>query len=226
MSYRATGADGGRFLRALESGAALAGLAALAPVLAIIAAAVAVTSRGPVFHLADRVGRDGKRFRLYKFRTMTGNAASSGPGITRSADPRVTRLGRILRKFKLDEWPQLINVLKGEMRFVGPRPEDPRYVALYSEDERRILAFPPGITSAASVRYRGEESLLTGERWEETYRTVILPDKIRLDLEYMGQRTFASDLRLLGETLRSVLGSGGDGPERARAAAGGRVRPT
>jgi len=206
MSYRGTGVNRPRIPRLLESAAALAGLVALAPLLALIAVAVVGTSRGPAFYLAERIGQDGRRFRLYKFRTMRKDAPSTGPGITRSGDPRVTRLGRILRIFKLDEWPQLINVLKGEMRFIGPRPEDPRYVALYSEDQRRILAFPPGITSAASVRYRREESLLNGDHWEKDYRTVVLPHKIKIDLDYMEQRTFASDLRLLGETLRSILG--------------------
>src|SRR5688572_27718688 len=124
------------------------------PLLAMIAAGVKLTSSGPVLHRARRVGRGGVVFTLYKFRTMTIDAERTGPAITRHNDPRVTPLGRFLRQTKLDELPQLVNTLLGDMSLVGPRPEDPSYVRLYSPDERRVLDVKPGITSAATVLHR------------------------------------------------------------------------
>lgn len=131
---------------------------------------------------------------------MVADAEQSGPGITAAGDSRVTRLGRLLRRFKLDELPQLLNVLKGEMSLVGPRPEDPRYVAHYTPEQRRVLSVRPGITGAASVRYRHEEVLLRGPDWETVYLTVIMPDKLKIDLAYIGHWSFGSDLKVLVQT--------------------------
>ena len=146
---------------------------------------------------------------------MVADAAQSviSPGITGASDSRITRVGRWLRRLKLDELPQLINVLKGEMSLVlseaeglvGPRPEDPRYVALYTPEQRRVLAVPPGITSPASIRYRSEEQMLTGPDWESQYVNVILPDKLRIELEYLQHRTFFSDLRIILETVLALF---------------------
>jgi lipopolysaccharide/colanic/teichoic acid biosynthesis glycosyltransferase len=148
---------------------------------------------------------NGKTFNLLKFRSMVVNADRIGPGLTVKGDNRITPVGRILRKIKLDELPQLINVLKGEMEFVGARPEDPRYLTRYSPREREILNYRPGITSPASIAYRREEELLEGQGSEEQYFSEILPRKLALDLEYMQNRTLLSDLRVVIETLHSIL---------------------
>lgn len=183
------------------------GLLVLSPFLIAIAIAVRVTSRGPVIYRAKRVGRDGRLFDLYKFRSMV--VSEGGPGITRSGDPRVTPLGRVLRGYKLDELPQLVNVFRGEMSLVGPRPEDPKYTAMYDEEQRKVLAVRPGITSAASLKYRDEESHLVGADWEEQYVKRIMPEKLSLDLEYLRRRTFFSDLGLILQTARAIFRRGG-----------------
>lgn len=176
----------------------------LAPVLIVLAIAVRVTSRGPVIYRARRAGLRGEPFDLWKFRSMY-SSPSQGAAITRSGDPRVTPLGRILRAYKLDELPQLINVLRGDMSLVGPRPEDPRYVALYNDEQRAILDQLPGITSAASLLYRDEESHLTGGDWERHYVDTIMPDKLRIDLEYARRRTLLSDIMLIVKTAAAMV---------------------
>jgi len=173
----------------------------LFPLFLFIAILIKLDSPGPVFYRAVRVGKDGEPFRLYKFRSMAADAASKGPGITHQGDPRVTRVGNWLRRFKLDELPQLINVCKGEMSLVGPRPEDPRYVALYTPEQRAVLTVAPGVTSAASLRFRHEEQLLTGANWEDTYLQVVLPEKLKIDLDYIQRRTFATDLLIIWQTF-------------------------
>jgi lipopolysaccharide/colanic/teichoic acid biosynthesis glycosyltransferase len=184
---------------------AVVGLILLSPVLLGVALAVKLDSAGPVFYRAKRVGRDGALFELLKFRSMTADADRQGPGITAAGDRRITRVGNRLRRTKLDELPQLINVLKGEMSLVGPRPEDPRYVALYSAEQRQILDVRPGITSQASLVYRHEEALLIGNDWEDMYRSVVMPEKLSIDLEYLATRTFWSDLLVLLKTVRTVF---------------------
>ncbi len=182
------------------------GLILLSPLLVLIAILVRLSSPGPVFHRAVRVGKGGAPFRLYKFRTMVVGAAQAGPGVTVGGDPRITPLGRLLRRYKLDELPQLINVLKGEMSLVGPRPEDPRYVAHYNAAQRRVLRVPPGITSAASLRYRHEESILAAAAdWESAYINQILPEKLAIDLAYLQTRTLFTDLTLILQTLLAVF---------------------
>jgi lipopolysaccharide/colanic/teichoic acid biosynthesis glycosyltransferase len=189
----------------LDLGAGVLGLTLLSPVFAVIAALVKLQDGGPIFYRATRVGKDGELFRLYKFRTMVVNADQMGPGVTLSGDARTTRIGRFLRRTKLDELPQLINVLAGDMGLVGPRPEDPRYVALYTPEQRKVLSVRPGITSAASIIYRYEEQLLSGSDPEAVYRYVILPSKLKTDLEYLSKRSFGSDIELIFRTAAAVL---------------------
>lgn len=185
--------------------ASLVGLVVLAPLFIIIAIAIRLGSSGPIFHRAKRVGKDGREFRLYKFRTMVNNADKQGPGITAAGDNRITRVGRILRRAKLDELPQLINVLRGEMSLVGPRPEDPRYVALYDERQRTVLSVHPGITSLASVEYRNEEKILQGSDWEKLYIEKVMPDKLTLDLQYVENQSLWLDIKIISKTLLSLF---------------------
>jgi lipopolysaccharide/colanic/teichoic acid biosynthesis glycosyltransferase len=180
-------------------------LVLLTPLFLLIALAVRWDSPGPVFHRGVRVGKDGVHFRLYKFRSMRVDAGGNGPAITAAGDPRITRSGAFLRRTKLDELPQLLNVLRGEMSLVGPRPEDPRYVALYTAEQRRVLRVRPGITGAASVAYRREENLLTGPDWEQVYCNQVLPAKLAIDLAWLDRRTLAGDLLLLLRTVAAVL---------------------
>jgi len=193
-------ADGEGLGRWVDGLCAAAGLILLSPVLAGAALAVKLSSPGPVLHRAVRVGRAGNPFAMLKFRTMVLGAVA-GPGITSAEDPRVTPVGHVLRRWKLDELPQLVNVLRGEMSLVGPRPEDPRYVARYTPEQRRVLRVRPGLTSPASLRFFREESMLTGEDWETAYLQRILPAKLSEDLEYLEHRSARSDLTIL---VRSV----------------------
>ena len=189
--------------RAVDVAAAAAGLLLLSPLFAALALAVKLSSRGPVLHRGERVGRGGRTFLLYKFRSM--RVGEAGPAITRKGDPRITAVGRLLRKTKLDELPQLLNVLRGDMSLVGPRPEAPRYVALYDAAQRRILSARPGLTSPASLRYKAEEEQLVGDDWERVYVETIMPEKLRIDLDYLGRRTLASDLRVIAATLAGLF---------------------
>jgi lipopolysaccharide/colanic/teichoic acid biosynthesis glycosyltransferase len=184
---------------------ALVALVLLSPLLGLIALLVRLDSPGPLLHRALRAGRGGRPFTLYKFRSMVADAAAFGPGITAGGDPRVTRVGTWLRRYKLDELPQLLNVLRGEMSLVGPRPEDPCYVALYTPQQRHVLAVRPGITSPASLRFRSEEQLLAGADWESAYVNTIMPAKLALELDYLSRRTFWSDLVLLCRTALAVF---------------------
>jgi lipopolysaccharide/colanic/teichoic acid biosynthesis glycosyltransferase len=190
--------------RSFDFLSALVGLIVLSPLFLITSLIIKLTSRGPVFHRGKRVGLNGKVFSLYKFRTMVVNAANIGPAITAKGDARITPFGRILRRTKIDELPQLLNVLKGDMSLVGPRPEDPHYVVQYTPKEREILNVRPGITSAASLAYRNEEQILTGQDWETVYRTEVLPTKLAIDLDYLSNRTFWSDINLIFLTILSI----------------------
>jgi lipopolysaccharide/colanic/teichoic acid biosynthesis glycosyltransferase len=191
--------------RALDIVSSGLGLVILSPLFAVIALAIKLDSSGPIFFRGKRVGKDEKPLFIYKFRTMVADAAQKGPGITVSGDDRVTRVGRLLRRTKLDELPQLINVLKGDMSLVGPRPEDPRYVAAYTARQRQVLSVRPGITSPASVRFRHEEELLQGEDWERTYREEILPAKLQIELEYIAHRSVWRDLGIIVQTFLALI---------------------
>jgi len=184
---------------------------AAAPMMVILALAVKASSRGPFLFRQTRIGKNGEEFPLMKFRTMyshTGN--SSGPLVTRSGDSRVTQVGRWLRKWKLDELPQLVNVLKGEMSLVGHRPDMLEYMQTLTGKDRNIQYFRPGITSPASLRFRNEEQELAKvppEEMEQFYVSNLLPQKVRMDLDYAEHATFLTDCRILLQTAFSVLGS-------------------
>ena len=191
--------------RALDVAAASCGLIVLSPLFSLVAVLIKSDGSGPVFFRGERVGKDGRPFRVYKFRTMVAHAAGHGPGITAAGDPRVTRVGRFLRRTKLDEIPQLVNVLRGDMSLVGPRPEDPRYVALYTAEQRRVLSVRPGITSLASVRFRHEEAMLQGEDWERVYREEVLPAKLQIELDYLEHRSVWRDLGIVAQTILALV---------------------
>lgn len=193
--------------RGLDISLASAGLLFSLPLWLVIAIAIKIDSPGSVFFAHERVGRWGRRFKVLKFRTMVQDAPKRGGAITSGGDPRITRMGRLLRKTKLDELPQLCNVLKGEMSLVGPRPEVGKYVQLYPDAERRlILSVPPGITGLTQIRYRNEERLLAEQADPEAYyREVLLPQKIASDVEYVQKRGFLTDIRILCQTVIAVL---------------------
>ncbi len=196
-----------RTKRVMDIAIAVPALLLATPLLVFVAAAVAVADGRPVLYLGTRVGQQGRLFSLYKFRTMaTGERApAQGASVTVWDDPRVTRLGRWLRRLKLDELPQLFNVLRGEMSLVGPRPEDPEYVALYTPEQRRILDIKPGITSVAALRYWDEVELLKGDDWENVYREKLVPAKLALELEYARNRTLWSDLGVMASTVLGLF---------------------
>jgi lipopolysaccharide/colanic/teichoic acid biosynthesis glycosyltransferase len=177
----------------------------LSPLFILIALLIKLTSPGPVFFFQQRVGRQGKLFQIAKFRSMQNAAGEQGTAITVHGDPRVTPLGRVLRLLKIDELPQLWNVLKGEMSLVGPRPELPSYVARYTASQRRALAVRPGITDPASIKYALEEHELgQQEDPERFYLDVILPDKLNLNLQYIERITLFRDLSLLSKTVIAI----------------------
>jgi lipopolysaccharide/colanic/teichoic acid biosynthesis glycosyltransferase len=186
--------------------AAAIGTLVLSPALLVLLLLVKLTSPGPVFYRQERVGRNGKSFRIVKFRSMFEDADKRGPAITSAGDHRITALGRLLRRFKLDELPQLWNVLRGEMSLVGPRPEVPCYVESYSDSQRRVLAVRPGITDPGSIRYRHEEQVLGDQPDPDRYyREVVLPDKLNLNLEYLSHMSFSYDLSLLLRTTGCIV---------------------
>jgi lipopolysaccharide/colanic/teichoic acid biosynthesis glycosyltransferase len=181
------------------------GLVVLSPVLAVLALLVWLEDHGPVFYRQVRVGLHGKLFRIWKFRSMVLNADRQGLLLTVGRDPRITRVGSILRQTKLDELPQLFNVLVGEMSFVGPRPEVQKYVELYSPEQRQVLELIPGITDLASIKYRAESDLLAASSApEKTYTDEIMPAKIRLNLEYAQGSSVVSDVMVILQTLVRV----------------------
>ena len=184
----------------------LLGLIVLAPLLAALALLIKLDSPGPVFYRGVRAGRNGKPFRIFKFRTMVMNADKIGGPSSAADDPRITRVGQFLRRYKLDELPQLLNVAKGEMSLVGPRPEVLQEVLLYTEEEKRLLEVRPGITDWASIRFRNEGEILRGSADPHAaYREKIRPEKIRLGLEYVERRSFLTDCKIIVRTLKAIL---------------------
>jgi lipopolysaccharide/colanic/teichoic acid biosynthesis glycosyltransferase len=181
-------------------------LAPLSPLFLLAGVLIKVGSLGPIFYRSRRAGRGGKPFALLKFRTMIVNADKIGGPSTSDDDPRVTRVGRFLRKYKLDELPQLINVLKGEMSLVGPRPEVLSEVELYTPEERHLLTVAPGITDWASILFHNEGEILKGAADpHEAYRKWIRPEKIRLGLEYVRNQSFSIDLKIIMTTFRTLV---------------------
>lgn len=191
--------------RLFDIAAALAGLVLLAPLFALLALWIKRDSPGPVFFRQQRVGRHGQLFAIYKFRTMT-TASAGAVQLTVGDDARITRAGRFLRRYKLDELAQLINVLQGTMSLVGPRPEVPRYVACYPPAVRAIvLSVAPGITDWAAILYRDESSILArAADPERAYLDTILPAKLDYYVRYVRERSFWSDLRIIFSTLRAI----------------------
>ncbi|MFT8350681.1 sugar transferase [Clostridium saccharoperbutylacetonicum] len=178
------------------------GLIVLSPVLLVIAIRIKTGSDGPVFFKQIRVGERSKEFEILKFRTMVVDAEKLGRQITVGNDSRITKIGVFLRKYKLDELPQLINVFKGDMSLVGPRPEVPRYVKLYNEEQIRVLEVKPGITDLASIRYRDENDLLGEvENPDEFYINTIMPDKLALNLEYINKNNIFLDIYIILKTI-------------------------
>lgn len=187
--------------RVFDIAIALLGLLFLLPVFALVALMIKLDSRGRSFFRQERMGRGFRPFFIYKFRTMVEDAPHKGGAITFGEDPRITPLGKFLRKTKIDELPQLLNVLKGDMSFVGPRPEVRQYVELFRQDYEQILKVRPGITDLASLKYRDEATMLGQyEKPEEEYLSRILPDKIALGKEYIRRSSFFFDLRLMLKT--------------------------
>ena len=192
--------------RAFDIVVALVGLVFFSPLMLIIAVFTKLDSPGPVFYRAPRVGKGGRPFRMYKFRTMAADADKIGPAITVDKDPRITRIGARLRRSRLDEIPQLINVLRGEMSMVGPRPEAPYYVEKYSPGQREVLMVKPGMTGPAQIVFRHEEEVLSNaETLEDEYMNVILPPKLAMDLQYIEQQSLSLDLKILFQTAWVLL---------------------
>ena len=182
-----------------------AALAVTLPFFPLVALAIKLDSKGPVFYCQERVGINGRRFKIVKFRTMISDADRQGP-ITRGHDRRITRVGSMLRRSKIDEFPTYVNVLMGSMSIVGPRPELPRYVDNYTPQQRRVLSVRPGITDPGTIRFNNEASLMTDEeRYEEIYTQQILPEKLRINLEYIDKRNMLSDFRIICATLAPIL---------------------
>ncbi len=182
------------------------GLLVLSPLFVLMALWIKCDSKGPVFYRQVRVGRHGKDFRLFKFRSMRVGSDRKGLITVGGHDPRITRSGYFIRKYKLDELPQLINVFIGDMSLVGPRPEVRKYVDLYTPKQRHVLDVRPGITDPASIRYRNENELLgAADDPERYYVDVILPDKLRLNLDYVARHSFGHDLSIIFQTFAAIL---------------------
>lgn len=197
------------FKRYFDVTASFFGILFLLIPFAAVAVAVKCSSRGPVFFRQVRVGKNGREFRIYKFRTMVADAEKKGMQITVGGDSRVTGIGRVLRKTKVDELPQLFNVFAGQMSFVGPRPEVPHYVDMYSDYQKNVLRIKPGITELASIVYRDENDVLAkSEDPERTYIEEIMPEKIKLNMQYMQKMNVFYDIYLIFRTFAAVLKRG------------------
>lgn len=181
-------------------------LIVLSPLLLLIALAVKLDSKGPVFYRQVRVGRYGKDFRIYKFRTMVQDADKVGPPLTMGRDPRITRVGGLIRKCRLDEFSQLFNVLGGSMSLVGPRPEVRRYVEKYKPEYMQTLLIRPGVTAPSSIAFKDEDKILNAESDpEKVYVEKILPPKMELNLEYMKDMSVLNDVKIIFKTLSAVF---------------------
>jgi len=192
--------------RALDLAIAVPALAVASPLIAAAAIAVKLDSHGPAFYSGPRVGKDGRIFRMHKLRTMRRDADAAGPAVTAGDDPRVTRVGRVLRRTKLDELPQLLDVVKGEMSLVGPRPEHPDFVARYTPEQRcRLLSVRPGITGPATLAYIDEEEMLQGGRAESIYVRSVMPRKLAIELDYLDHANPSTRLAILARTGAAIL---------------------
>ncbi len=185
--------------------AAFIGLLLLSPILLVIALWIKFSSKGPLFYTQKRVGKDFKEFDIYKFRSMVVNADKIGPSVTSGDDSRITEVGKFIRKTKIDELPQLFNVLKGDMSLVGPRPEVMQFVAKKRDEYKKVLSVRPGITDNAAIEFRDEETIMNAyEDKERAYLEIILPQKIKLYYNYIDNISFTNDIKLLLHTLKVI----------------------
>ncbi len=188
--------------RLFDITASFFGIIILSPLLIFIGLWVGLSSKGGVFYKQIRVGKNNKDFKLYKFRSMRVNSDKQGLLTVGSKDSRITTAGYFIRKYKIDELPQLFNVLKGDMSFVGPRPEVRRYVDLYSEEQMKVLSVRPGITDPASIKYRNENDILSSQsNPEEYYIQHIMPDKLKINIDYINTQTFVKDIKIIFQTI-------------------------
>jgi lipopolysaccharide/colanic/teichoic acid biosynthesis glycosyltransferase len=190
--------------RLLDITVSAIGLIVLAPFFVVIGILINLDSPGPVFFRGERIGQHGRRFHILKFRSMVPDAPRLGTSITSHDDPRITRIGKFLRKTKLDELPSLVNVLQGEMSLVGPRPESPVWVERYTPQQRAVLTIKPGITGPAQIKYRNEEGLLSTVNIETEYPR-IMNDKLNMDLRYLEHHTFFTDMHILLDTAAALF---------------------
>ena len=185
--------------------AAFVGLVLLFPILVVIALWIKFNSKGPLFYTQKRVGKDFKEFDIYKFRSMVVDADKIGPSVTSGDDPRITEVGKFIRKTKIDELPQLLNVLKGDMSLVGPRPEVMKFVAKKRDAYKKVLSVRPGITDNAAIEFRDEETIMNSyEDKEKAYLEIILPQKIKLYYNYIDNISFVNDVKLILQTLKVI----------------------
>lgn len=184
---------------------ALLGLILLTPLLVIISLLIKLDSKGPVFYRGERVGRFGKIFKIWKFRTMVPNAEKIGTIHASRNDPRITKMGKFLRRYKLDELPQLINVFKGEMSFVGPRPQVKYYVNLYNEEEKISLTVRPGMTDYASIRYISQEDIVDEKNIDKSYQEKIEPEKNKLRVKYAKNNSLFIDAKIIFQTILAIV---------------------
>ncbi len=186
--------------------ASLIGLICISPFLIVIASIVGITSKGGVFYFQERIGLNAKPFRLFKFRTMFTDSDKKGLLTVGGRDPRITPIGYYLRKYKLDELPQLLNVVIGDMSIVGPRPEVKKYVDLYNDEQRRVLLVKPGITDYASLNYFDENELLAkSQHPEQTYIQEIMPAKLKLNAKYISEVGLLTDVKIIFKTLKRIV---------------------
>ena len=182
------------------------GLVILSPFLLVIAILIVIDSKGDIFYLQQRVGKDNKDFNIFKFRTMRPNSDKQGLLTVGAKDSRITKIGVFLRKYKIDELPQLINVLIGNMSFVGPRPEVRKYVDLYNSEQKKVLTVKPGITDYASIKYSNENELLAkSENPEKTYIEEIMPAKLELNLKYIKEASLLTDIKIIFKTFAKIV---------------------
>ena len=188
--------------RLFDITASFFGIIILSPLLIFIGLWVGLSSKGGVFYKQIRVGKNNKDFKLYKFRSMRVNSDKEGLLTVGSKDSRITKAGYFIRKYKIDELPQLFNVLKGDMSFVGPRPEVRRYVDLYSKEQMKVLSVRPGVTDPASIKYRNENDILSSQsNPEEYYIQHIMPDKLKINIDYINTQTFIKDIKIIFQTI-------------------------
>ena len=184
----------------------LVGLIFISPIFLVVPILIKLDSKGPVFFKQWRIGKDGKQFKIYKFRTMVQDADKVGSLITAGSDQRITRIGKLLRRYEIDELPTLVNVLKGDMSIVGPRPEVPKYLKRFDNLKyREVLSVRPGITDLGTMAFRDEAKYMNGQNFEEIYEKEILPLKLDLYLEYVHHHNFVFDLKIILKTIVLIL---------------------